>query len=1277
MTSGYGYKNFDAPPVSVLKGSLGPTTSNSNNRGLAAMPAQGRSIEIGGRVVDGDPSCNQRPYREAMASNTTPQGKGHGSHPPSNPRAGVSPAQWNEADWDQDHDEAAGHRARRLLSGSSSGVHRFVDQIAASKRWLAGERWVRRLAIVIAALMVIFTACFGGLWWRLGAGPINLQMATPWLAAAIEENIGHGNTVEVGGTQIERAGRIRIAVRIRDIIVRDRDRAVVASAPKAEVKLSGTALLMGRLRAESLNLVDAELAIRITPDGTVTVSAGDTAKPLATGVASKRDAGIPATFPRQIPVTRPSSSSSPAAPAADNSQNGLLAGLDWLDSLSLTGLDGQNLNEIGLKNGNLIVDDQQRGNKWTFDNISLSLRRPSSGGVALSLGEEGARPWSLRVVVGPPANGVRSVDIRADKVPTANIFLALRLKDVTYSADLPLSGELKGELGRDGLPTYFRGKVTAGAGDIIDSDTPDYPMAIDSAEMNVEWDSGRRVLVAPFKIISGANRITLLAHLEPPNGSIADWQAGLSGGTIVLAGIDGEQPLIFNRISIGFRFDTDKKRVLLTQADVSNGEISVAGTGIVDYSGEPRLQLGFAGTPMSASALKRMWPVLIVPEVREWVIERIEKGSLQRIDVAVNSPVRNLSRKGPPIPEDGLAVNIVASGITVRPVDDMPSVRDADLKARVTGRTATVVISQGVADTPAGRKLNISDFTFEVPDMAPKPAPAKVRFRVDGGIPAAAELLASDRLSEFAGTLVDPNSSKGNVSAIITLGLPVKKALTKADTTYTVAADLNGFAADKLVMNQKMEASALKVVANNAGYQVKGDVKINGQLASLDYRKAVEGDADVKLAATLDDASRARLGLDLGPAVSGAIPVKLIGKIGSGDHDSRMGIEADLTALKLDNILPGWVKVPGKSGRATFSVVQKTQSTRFEDIVVDGGGVSIKGALEVDQNGDLLNANFPVYSPSDGDKTTLRAERTADGVVKVTMRGDVFDGRGFLKSAISGKEADAKSKTKNIDFDVDLKLGAVAGFNGEALRSVDGKFSRRNGVFRNFTLSGKIGRDTPLSADLRGRAQQGQGRELIVLQTNDAGAFFRFTDMYSKVVGGQLTLALEPPTVEPSAKEGLVNVRDFSIKGEASLDRVATGGSSGTQSGVSFSALRAEFTRQSGQLTVREGVVKGPTIGATIEGSIDTVANQVRMSGTFIPMYGLNNMFGQIPVLGLFLGAGSNEGLIGVTYEVVGTPAQPVLRVNPISAMFPGVTRKIMEFNTGKQANPIEFPPNN
>ncbi|MCW3701642.1 hypothetical protein, partial [Burkholderia cenocepacia] len=123
--------------------------------------------------------------------------------------------------------------------------------------------------------------------------------------------------------------------------------------------------------------------------------------------------------------------------------------------------------------------------------------------------------------------------------------------------------------------------------------------------------------------------------------------------------------------------------------------------------------------------------------------------------------------------------------VAVRPVDQMPAVHDADLKARVTGRTATVSINQGIADTPAGRKITISDFTFEVPDMAPKPSPSKVRFRVDCPVPAAAEILASDRLSDLSGPPIDPNASRGNVTATINLGMPVKGELTKTDTQYS------------------------------------------------------------------------------------------------------------------------------------------------------------------------------------------------------------------------------------------------------------------------------------------------------------------------------------------------------------------------------------------------------------------------------------------------------------------------------------------------------------
>jgi hypothetical protein len=956
---------------------------------------------------------------------------------------------------------------------------------------------------------------------------------------------------------------------------------------------------------------------------------------------------------------------------------GVLAALDWLDTLSASGLDGENLDEIGLKSGSLTVDDQRSGGLIKFENISLSLRRPSSGGIALSLSEEGANPWSLRAVVGAPANGVRHLDLQADKVPVRNIILAMRPKELNYTADLPLSGRIRGEIGRDGLPTFLNGKISMGAGQIIDRDTPDYPMDIDSADINIEWDAGRRVMVAPFQIVSGPNRITLLAHLEPPNGDIPNWQLGLSGGTILFGPQKpGEEPLIFNRIAVRFRFDTDNKRIQITQANFSNGDISIAGSGGLDYAGEPRLTLGLAGTPMSASALKRIWPIIIVPEVREWITERVDRGTLQRMDIAVNAPVHTLSRSGPPIPDDGLAINMVASGVAMRPVDDIPGLRDADLRARVTGRTATINIGQAQVDTPAGRKLTVSDLVFEIPDFVPKPPPAKVRFRIEGPVPAAAEILASDRLNEFSGVPLDPNGTKGNVAANVTLGLPIKRELTKADTTYAINVDLGGFSADRLVMNQKLEGNALKIVATNQGYQVRGDVKIAGQPANIDYRKPAEGDADVRLQATLDDASRARLGVDLGPAVTGNIPVKVTGKIGSGDHDTKLGVEADLTTAKIDNILPGWVKVAGKPSRMTFNVVQKPQSTRVEDIAIDGAGVQIKGALELDPNGDILNASFPVFSPSEGDKSQLKAERGPDGALKVVMRGDVFDARNFIKSAISGKEGDAKTKQKAFDFDLDLKMGAVAGHFGEAVRAVDLKLSRRGGVVKTFQLSGKIGRDSPLIGDMRGRAQ---GREVLYIETNDAGALFRFNDIYNNMYGGKMWVAMDPPASDNSAQEGLINVRDFTVRGEAALDRVVANGQAAGSNGVSFSHARAEFTRQSGQLSVRDGILRGPTVGATIEGNINYPANQVRMSGTFVPMYGLNNMFGQIPIVGLVLGGGSNEGLIGITYEVVGSPGKPVLRVNPISAMAPGVFRKIFEFGTGRQGVPNDqYPaPNN
>ena len=114
-----------------------------------------------------------------------------------------------------------------------------------------------------------------------------------------------------------------------------------------------------------------------------------------------------------------------------------------------------------------------------------------------------------------------------------------------------------------------------------------------------------------------------------------------------------------------------------------------------------------------------------------------------------------------------------------------------------------------------------------------------------------------------------------------------------------------------------------------------------------------------------------------------------------------------------------------------------------------------------------MSASFPVFSLSDGDKSTLKADRGPDGTLRVTLRGDVFDGRGFVKSSLTGGTTASRSRDKDIDLDV--KLGAVVGFHGETLRGLDLRVSRRGGVITNLALNAKLGRNTPLVGDLRGR----------------------------------------------------------------------------------------------------------------------------------------------------------------------------------------------------------------
>jgi hypothetical protein len=252
-----------------------------------------------------------------------------------------------------------------------------------------------------------------------------------------------------------------------------------------------------------------------------------------------------------------------------------------------------------------------------------------------------------------------------------------------------------------------------------------------------------------------------------------------------------------------------------------------------------------------------------------------------------------------------------------------------------------------------------------------------------------------------------------------------------------------------------------------------------------------------------------------------------------------------------------------------------------------------------------------------------------------------------------------------------MKLGAVLGHNGEALRGLELKMSRRNGEIRSLGLTAKIGHGGTLTGDLGGRPG---GRQVVELESTDAGALFRFTDVYSRMTGGQMTTVMDAPSPANPVQLGTVSVRNFAVHDESQLERaVANGNQAQRNANMAFTGMRVDFTRGPGRIALHDGVVRGPVLGGTIDGVIDYAEDEVHLRGTLIPLYGANNLLGQLPIVGLFLG-GEKEGLVGVTYEVVGKPAGPILHVNPLSALAPGLLRKVFEFPAN---NPYTPPPAN
>lgn len=1153
-------------------------------------------------------------------------------------------------------------------------------------------RIARAFASVILVLIAVAGLAALVLYALIATGTVTANVATPYIERALEDRIGDGHKVSIGATTVETATGGATTVVVHDIKVYGADGELVASAPSAEVELEGS-LLSLMPRARRVDLIGAEMTVRIGASGDLAVATGRGAKPLTTAraraaaTASGAAASNGATGPAApvpgtpAPGTQPPAAAVPVDNAADMDplRLGFLA--RWLQDLDAVGFDGNALADVGLKDGTLIVENESSGRHIVFQHISIRLARPPAGGAVLTFTSQGPQGVSTAVArIAPAKDGERAVEVTVNDVSTRDLVQAFSQDHRRFYMDTPLNATFSARIALNGDLKAASAELNLGAGALGNGEEPSERFIIDSARLTARLDVARRVIVLdPIVAVKNENKVALKGEITVPAHAREPWPFELNASEVVLKGPEmSEPPLVIDQVVVAGAYDTVAHRLNVDRGLLGSKAGSFSFTAAMDFGVPvPNLKFNGVASPMPVATVKRFWPVSIAPPARQFAIENVFGGTADGITVAVDLPLDLIGQKQVPMPEDGVRFTINGKGVSLRPVKGLPAVSDASLAIVVTGRTVRIDMPTGTMVTPRDRKIAVSDGVMFMPDYFPREPSAQISVRFAGPADAAIEVLGMEPLKGPTGTAFDPSTTRGKFSALLQLNMTFRKVPTPQDLDYSLEATLTDFGVDKVFKAQRLEGATVQVFASPAGILLRGDGKLASAPIAFEYEKKKDvADADIRVSATLDNAARARLGVDI-PGISGPIGVRLVGT--TNNKDTQASIELDLTAARLSDLIPGLSKPAGKPLKARFVVNDKGTTVRLADLVMEGSGTLLKGALELSDDGDLLSAQFPVFQLSDGDKASLKADKSGD-VLRITITGEVMDARGIMKSIMSppappatgaAAPANGRRQAKVPDVDVDAKVGALTGNNGEVMRQLDLSVSRRGVQIEDFKLSAKVGRDGTVGGQMR--PWQGKAKALQVA-TTDAGALLRFLDVYAKLQGGEAWLVVDPPRSDSSPQEGVLHVRNFFVKGEPGLSQLSSAArdSSGkiVDGSAAFEKAEAQFVRSPGKVTFKDGAIWGTSAGVTFDGLLDFAANRISMRGTFVPAYALNNMFSKLPVIGMFLGGGPNEGLLGVTFEVVGSMSAPTLRINPISAVAPGFLRKIFEFRDANDTPP-------
>jgi hypothetical protein len=1122
--------------------------------------------------------------------------------------------------------------------------------------------------------LVLFALVGGGFFVaRFTLGPLAIDGFAPQIAKALDARFGHRYEFGFGGTAILRNGYAP-ALSIDKLSIKEPSGRMILTAPRAEVSVDPLALIVGRATPRRLEIFDVELHLALRPDGSLALpiasKSGEAVAltpPLASGLA--RNSSLP---PPDAETKDPAAQALAAKPPRALIVNQMAASIRLvIDTLTNPASPAAAIDRIGITRGKIVIDDETANQTMVFNGVNLSFDK-SSGATSFDLSIEGPNGrWLASGVASGVPGSERGLVLSFSNLSLDEILLATGKRTIGADFDMPLSGKLSVRLQADGVLSEAAGQFEFGEGYLRFDDPDDEPLMIDKVTGGFHWDpAARRIAVDCWRLAAGATHFAISGFVTPPHREGDPWSIGLTNAEPNVAGPErpGEKPISIDYDDLEARLYLAEKKFVIDRFLFGGPQGGIAMAGGIDWINGPHVRLGASISPAPVGTVLRLWPSFVAAPVRSYLLSHASEGTVERGTLRVDFDAGDLRamRSGDAPPDAKVLLDFMIANASLAFLPGVPPLRGIDGAGHVTGRTATFAVANAALDAGNGHVLTLSDGSFHVADFELKPTPAVVEAKVTGSVEAIGEVLSYDALKPYASLSLDSSTLKGQTGGGLEIDMKLGPNTGPADTTLKINATVTNFTAEKLIANEKLDAATLTVNVDPSGLRASGQGTMFGAPAAIGIEKLAGKPAEATIGLTLDDGFRARQGFGANSGVSGPIGATITAPVGP-EGKSRARIELDLSHAAID--VPGVSKPAGKPGKVAFALAVDDAGTLLDQIVVDAGPIQARGNVQLGAGLSLVAAKFPQVKLSAGDDMKIDAIKTGE-TMKVTVRGTEIDARPFLKSLIfsppasngagpSDGERNDAGPIKEIEFDVNT--GILSGYNKQIIAGAELRFAKRGGQISQFAFSGTFG-GQPISCNLIG----GRTSPQLNLVTEDAGSLLSFLDLYKHMERGRLSVGMR---IGSDFLAGVLLIDDFVLRDEPALRRLVVEGAPPLDTpgqvqkidanAIAFSKLQVRFQRDGSRLDLSEGTMHGEAIGLTVEGSLDFVHDRVDMSGTFVPVYAFNNMFAKLPVIGLILGGGSDEGLIGVNYRITGLASAPALNINPLSAIAPGIFRQI------------------